>query len=122
MEIVKKPWGCYADIQRLPAFVQKIIVVKKGELLSFQSHNYRDETWWCVSGTGTMRLADSPSSPSTYFTLLQGEKVFIPKGQLHQLIADKGTDVVIFEIQSGQATIEGDIVRYEDRYNRDCLK
>lgn len=118
MEVVKKPWGCYFDIVRQPAFVQKVIVCKKGELLSFQSHNYRDELWYCVSGTGTMRLADSPESQSTYFTLLQGEKVHIPKGQLHQLIADKGTDVVIFEIQSGQATLESDIMRYEDKYGR----
>lgn len=112
---IEKPWGHYVDLKRDENEVVKIFVVKAGERLSWQSHENREEIWVCMNGFGTIRRADNPDEPSLYHTINTKDCIQIKTGELHQLIADKGEDVIILEFQTGLPS-ENDIIRYEDPY------
>lgn len=114
--ITEKPWGYYIDITRTPNLVEKIICVKKGEEISWQSHQHRSEIWQILRGIGVFRVANSVDSPSTYIKVYPGDKLEIDRGRLHQIIADK-EDILFFETQIGLCS-EEDIQRFQDKYKR----
>jgi mannose-1-phosphate guanylyltransferase/mannose-1-phosphate guanylyltransferase/mannose-6-phosphate isomerase len=105
-----RPWGNFEQFTANEPSTVKIITVQKGEALSLQIHQHRDEFWRILSGTGTVTIGDSlqPVSP--------GDHVYFPRTTQHR--AEAGAeDLVFLEIAFGDFD-ENDIVRLEDKYYR----
>ena len=106
----ERPWGFFEQFTHGEPTTVKIIVVRAGEALSLQSHEKRDEFWRVLDGEGTITVGD------TYTQARAGDEFFIPRGTKHR--AEGGVkDLRFLEIAFGEFE-EGDIVRYEDRYQR----
>jgi mannose-6-phosphate isomerase len=105
-----RPWGSFQQFVVDEPCAVKIITVKAGEQLSLQSHTKRSE-WWIVIDDGMDVEIDGRR-----FTLMHGEEVFIPVGTKHRVFG-LNSDCRWLEITFGRF-IESDIVRYEDKYNR----
>ena len=110
---VYRPWGKYDSIDQGDTFQVKRITVKPGEKLSVQKHHYRSEHWVVISGTAIVTKDGEKS------TLKKNESVYIPLGCIHALENPGLTPLQLIEVQSGDYLGEDDIVRFEDRYNRD---
>lgn len=110
-QTVSKPWGHYTDFVREENLVIKELVVKPGMKLSLQSHELREEHWICISGNGSAILGDQKIS------LFSGQRVHIPKKEVHRIINDGKETLRITEVQLGFCD-ENDIIRYEDDFGR----
>ncbi len=107
-----RPWGEFEVIRDDESFKSKIIRVRPGHQLSYQSHTKRSEHWVIVNGVAEVVLDDK------VFHLNVGESIFIPKGSKHRMrnATDKLLEFV--EVQTGESFDEDDITRYEDDYGR----
>lgn len=83
----------------------KHLTVRAGKNLSYQSHDYRDEVWTIVDGTGELLIEDVVKPVS------RGEVINIPKKQRHAIRAF--TDLQFVEVQLGCNLEEQDIRRYD---------
>lgn len=110
MNIVKKPWGLYKDLERNYFRVVKIITISPNQRFSLQKHSKREEFWYILSGTGTITLDSEIKSVSSK------DHFHIPIGCIHRLQAGIG-GIQFLEIQQGECE-ESDIIRIEDDYNR----
>ena len=108
----KKPWGYYKILFESDTCKVKQILVKPGEILSYQYHHKRSEVWTIVQGEAYV-LLDDELSLHTY-----GETIFIPQGTKHQVENKGQKDLVFIEVQHGSYFGEDDIVRIKDKYNR----
>jgi len=109
---VTKPWGSYKTFEKNKGYLLKKIVVRPGEILSLQSHQHRSEYWHILEGTAKVECEGK-------ITLLsKNESIFIPKLAKHRVSNENDSDLVFFEIQSGDFLSEDDITRYEDKYHR----
>lgn len=112
-EIFKRPWGFYKTTILNEFFQSKVIIVKPGQKLSLQSHNYREEQWIIVHGSGKVQLGES------LLDARYGQSFFVPKGCKHRLINTDGKEnLIVVEVQVGDYFGEDDISRYEDLYGR----
>jgi mannose-1-phosphate guanylyltransferase len=80
-------------------------VIKSGKSISYQIHNHRDEVWTFVDGEGLLVLDGKVQSVS------RGDVINIKKGTKHAVKAI--TDLHFIEVQSGDALIEEDILRFD---------
>ncbi|MCS7224618.1 MAG: phosphomannose isomerase type II C-terminal cupin domain [Armatimonadetes bacterium] len=108
--VVEKPWGRFIQyVQNEPVTV-KILEVKKGEVLSLQSHRHRSELWIPLDEGAVIE------KDGVLIKAKAMEPVFIPQGCRHRLKGEDN-DCRVLEISFGIFD-EDDIVRYEDRYGR----
>ena len=98
----KQKYGCR---------LQKI-VVDAGQILSLQSHNFREENWIIASGEAVVTLENQKVKKNV------GESVYIPVGVKHRIQNDSDMPLIFIEIQTGEKLDENDIIRYEDKYGR----
>ena len=110
---VKKPWGEYTDYFRSDNVVFKKIVINPGEEISHQIHHKRSEFWYVIEGTGIMRWNNLDN-----WKVRAGFTIEIRKNDAHLIINTGDVDLVIYEMQFGQCS-EDDIVRLEDKYDRE---
>ena len=110
-ELIPKPWGHYVDHYRSLRCVFKVITVNPRQQLSLQSHNWRAEVWYCLSGRGQAAVGDRTS------LLEQGSRVEIGFGIIHRLINTSDEPLIVSEMQCGLCD-ENDILRIEDDYGR----
>lgn len=89
----------------------KRLVINPGQSISLQRHKNREEHWIVVSGSGRIVRNDE------MFCVKKGDYIYIPKGSIHRIVADKDV-VVLIEIQMGAELSEDDIERLDDIYNR----
>ena len=87
-------------------------MVKPGEKLSLQRHQYRSEHWVVVSGIAKVEIEGKES------TLHQNQSSYIPVGSKHRLSNPGETDLKIIEVQTGSYLGEDDIQRFDDNYGR----
>ena len=106
---IEKPWGKFEQYSHNEKSTVKIISVKKGEILSLQSHEKRDELWVALEEGLTAIINGKEIS------LKKGQTVYIPKKTKHRIKASK--DARFLEISFGEFD-EKDIIRYEDNYGR----
>lgn len=108
---VVKPWGQYWDLHRSQNTVLKRLVIYSGHRFSYQYHNNRTEFWSVEYGKGLLTLngVAIPVGP--------GFSIKIDKYDKHRLANIGDTDLVFYEIQSGECS-EEDIVRLSDDYAR----
>ncbi|MBA3732999.1 phosphomannose isomerase type II C-terminal cupin domain [Patescibacteria group bacterium] len=108
--IEHRPWGSFTTFTKNETSTVKILNIKKGEELSLQYHNNREEFWKVLDGTPMVTIGDEVKS------LKEGEEVTVKSNTKHRISAPND-DVRMLEISTGNFD-EEDIVRVEDKYNR----
>ena len=109
---VEKPWGYELRWAITDRYAGKILHVKKGEALSLQYHDRKDEYQYVVKGAIDMELG-GPDGQLTTRRMKVGDTLHITPGTRHRLTAVEDTD--IFEVSTPEID---DVVRLEDRYGR----
>ena len=112
---VPKPWGYEIWWARTERYVGKILHVNKGESLSLQYHNVKDETILMQSGLLLFETGQKGDpSPLRRLTMKPGDVFHITPGTLHRMTALEDSDLV--EVSTPETD---DVVRLEDRYGRE---
>lgn len=107
---VDKPWGSYTVLDKTDKYWVKKLFIKKGERLSLQSHQNREEFWVVVSGK------IKATKGERVLNLKEGDSLFIKKEEKHRI--EGVEDSMVVEVSYGQVE-EGDITRFEDDYDRE---
>ena len=112
MRTVQKPWGHELIWAHTSRYVGKILHIKRGESLSLQYHEQKDETIMVLSGL--LRFEHYAEGETPRHTDLSPHQPFhITPGLRHRMTALEDTDVV--EVSTPELD---DVVRLEDRYGR----
>jgi mannose-1-phosphate guanylyltransferase / mannose-6-phosphate isomerase len=111
-EIYNSPWGFYKTTFISDDCQAKIITVFPNGELSLQEHKKRDEHWVVIKGNGEVVLGESK------INIYPGKYIYVPKGCKHKVINNTQKNIVFSEIQLGEYFGEDDIIRYQDKYNR----
>lgn len=114
----EKRWGVYKvlDFTRTNEgmhSLSKQIKINPGKNISYQSHQFRQETWTVISGEGMFILDGRLSSVKA------GDVLQIPVGAKHAVKAI--TSLEIIEVQWGEKLAEEDIIRIADSWE-DTIK
>jgi quercetin dioxygenase-like cupin family protein len=109
---VNKPWGYELHWAITDRYVGKIIHVNKGEALSLQYHNVKDETIYLWAGR--MKFEIEVDGRLTATELAPGAAVHVTPKTVHRMTAIEDCDV--FEVSTPELN---DVVRIEDRYGRE---
>jgi mannose-6-phosphate isomerase-like protein (cupin superfamily) len=111
---VDKPWGYEIWWARTDRYVGKILHVRKGESLSLQYHNVKEETIRIQSGRLLMETRAAGAEGELERTeLAPGDVMHIPPRTVHRMTGLEDTDVL--EVSTTELD---DVVRLEDRYGR----
>ena len=111
---VEKPWGYELWWARTDRYVGKILHVKKGESLSLQYHNVKDETIMIQSGRLLFETRPTGEDGELKKVEMKAGDVFhITPGTLHRMTGLEDTDIL--EVSTPELD---DVVRLEDRYGR----
>ncbi|MFC2075371.1 cupin domain-containing protein [Bdellovibrionota bacterium] len=113
MRRVEKPWGYELIFAETDLYVGKILHIKKGERLSLQYHNKKDETFYVSKGVLKLEMGNQ-KEPLTETHMRVGDSQRIEPGQVHRVTAIETCD--LFEVSSTELD---DVVRLEDDYERD---
>ena len=109
---VDKPWGYELRWAVTDRYLGKLLHVNKGEALSLQYHERKDECQYVVSGCVDIEIGGADGVLTTH-RMRAGDTLHIKPGTRHRITAVEDTD--IFEV----STPEGDdVVRISDRYGR----
>lgn len=110
----KRPWGGFIKfIENKPCTV-KIHYLKKGESFSLQSHNFRNEFWFLISGKIKIFVGKNQRSLRQR-VLKEGQYILLPQKSLHRAEGIKSS--IILELCFGKFK-EEDEIRYWDKYGR----
>ena len=112
MNYEERPWGTFNVLQTEANFQVKKIVVNPRMRLSLQSHKYRAEHWFVVSGSGLVQLNYESKE------VAKGESVDVPIGAKHRITCTSIDPLVFVEVQTGSCFNENDITRHEDDFGR----
>ena len=108
---VPKPWGYELIFAKTDRYVGKILHVNRGECLSLQYHNRKEETLYVLRGE--LKLTIESDGDRRELALRAGEAFHIPPLLIHRMEAVEDTDVA--EVSTPELD---DVVRLEDRYGR----
>lgn len=108
---VPKPWGYELIFAKTGRYVGKILHINRGECLSLQYHERKEETLYVVSGELTLTIEHDGDRRE--LVLHSGEAFHIPPRLIHRMEAIEDTDVA--EVSTPELE---DVVRLEDRYGR----
>lgn len=112
MNRLEKPWGWYEEVfSETPNYKCKRLYINPNQRFSLQTHQYRNEYWTVVQGSGTVVIGESTKNVNV------GDFIFIPRTIQHRLTSDE-QGITIIEVQIGDPCLEEDITRLEDDYNR----
>jgi mannose-6-phosphate isomerase len=110
--IVEKPWGYEVRWAITDRYLGKIIHVRKGEALSLQYHERKDECLLLVRGTIDAELGGEDGELKTV-RMSEGDTIHLTPGTRHRITAVEDAD--IYEVSTPEID---DVVRLEDRYGR----
>jgi mannose-6-phosphate isomerase len=108
---VPKPWGYELIFAKTERYVGKILHINRGESLSLQYHEIKEETLFVVAGE--LKLTIEIDGDRREFPLRAGEAFHIAPRTIHRMEAIEDTDVA--EVSTPELD---DVVRLEDRYGR----
>ncbi len=108
----EKPWGYELRWAITDRYAGKILHVKKGEALSLQFHERKDEFQYVIEGSVDIEIG-GPDGALTTRRMSAGDTLHITPGTRHRITAVEHTD--IFEVSTPEID---DVVRLEDRYGR----
>jgi mannose-6-phosphate isomerase-like protein (cupin superfamily) len=109
---VDKPWGFELRWGITDRYLGKILHINKGEALSLQYHQRKDEYQYLLKGAIDMELGGDDGKLTTR-RMTAGDTVHIVPGTRHRLTAVEDSD--IFEVSTPEID---DVIRLEDRYGR----
>ena len=112
MRRVEKPWGyelIWAETER---YVGKVLHIAKGQRLSRQYHNKKEETFLIQSGEMDLEIGQGAEVRTVRMKPLDSYHC-LPK-TIHRMIAV--TDVDVVEVSTPELD---DVVRLEDVYGRE---
>ena len=109
---VDKPWGHEVRWGVTDRYAGKVLHIKKGEALSLQYHERKDEFLYVVKGAIEIELG-GPDGALTKHGMHVGDTLHITPGLRHRMTAVEDAD--IFEVSTPELD---DVVRLEDRYGR----
>lgn len=110
---VHRPWGYYKVLEDTDYFKSKRLVVYPDQSISLQYHQKRNETWTVVKGVAKVTYGNTTKD------LGVGETIYIPANTVHRLANMTNENVELIEVQTGSYFGEDDIIRLEDKYNRE---
>ena len=110
--LVEKPWGWENRFAITDRYLGKVIHIDRGEMLSLQYHNEKDETILITRGVMDLELEEDGGSMRTH-RLTPGMSRRIRPGRRHRMIAVEECE--FFEVSSPEID---DVVRLEDKYGR----
>lgn len=94
-EIPGKPWGTELVIAQTDTYLGKALFMAAGKGGAMQSHVRKDESFYLLSGTATVRwMTDDGVIQEA--PMRQGEAYHVPVGAKHQVRAE--TDCVFLEV------------------------
>ena len=108
---VEKPWGYELHWAKTDRYVGKVIHINKGQALSLQYHNIKDETIYLWSGKLLFEI--EIDGVLTKREMQPGDAVHVTPKTVHRMTAIEDADV--FEASTPELH---DVVRLEDRYGR----
>ncbi len=109
---VEKPWGYELRWAITDRYLGKVLHLNKGESLSLQYHERKDECQYVIKGAVDMELGGSDGQLARR-RMTVGDTLHITPGTRHRLTAIEDSD--IFEVSTPEID---DVVRLEDRYGR----
>ena len=109
---VDKPWGYELRWAITDRYAGKVLHVNKGEALSLQYHERKDECQYVIRGAVDVELGVEGGELTTR-RMKPGDTLHITPGTRHRITAVEDTDIV--EISTPELD---DVVRLEDRYGR----
>ncbi len=109
---VHRPWGSFKVLAQGDNFLVKQLCIEPKAQISLQSHDHRCEHWVVVKGEGVVVLNGQKT------VLLEGGSISIMRKEKHCLVNTGNVPLMVIEVQTGALLAEGDIVRYDDKYNR----
>ena len=109
---VDKPWGYEIRWAVTGRYLGKILHVNKGEALSLQYHEVKDE-WLLVSEGAVDIEIGGLDGELSKLRMSEGDSVHLPPRTRHRITAVEDAD--IFEVSTPEID---DVVRLEDRYGR----
>ena len=109
---VDKPWGYELRWGITDRYLGKILHINKGEALSLQYHERKDEYQYLLKGAIDVELGGGDGM-LTRRRMTAGDTLHIVPGTRHRLTAVEDSD--IFEVSTPEID---DVVRLEDRYGR----
>jgi len=111
--IINKPWGHENRWAVNDKYLGKILFIKRGQKLSRQYHEVKDETVFVLSGILLVEIGQGDE----LFThvLREGEAMRIKPNTIHRFIAPPDGFVKLIEVSTPEIN---DVVRLEDNYGR----
>jgi mannose-6-phosphate isomerase len=110
---VEKPWGWELIWAETDQYVGKLLFVRKGESLSLQYHERKDESWLVREGRARLELGDVGGELEA-LEIGPGDAFRWRPRTLHRLAAIE--DTLVVEVSTQHLD---DVVRVEDRYGRE---
>ena len=100
----EKSWGSYSVIDAGKGYLNNKVVLKPGNRMSYHSHEFRDEVWTVLSGSGKVIIDGMEQIVNA------GDVVTMAAGCKHTVIAD--TELTILEAQLGDVISVKDKKKY----------
>lgn len=94
IRFAEKSWGTYKVIDVQNDSMTILVTLNSGHQMKYHSHDYRDEIWTVISGTGKT-IVDGIIQE-----IKPGDVITINAGSKHTIIAD--TDLKVVEVQIGK--------------------
>ena len=110
---VDKPWGHELIWALTDVYCGKVLFVKRGESLSLQYHEQKDESWLVQSGRARLELGAVGEGSLAAETVGPGAAFRYRPGTVHRITAVE--DTTILEVSTPHLD---DVVRLADSYGR----
>jgi mannose-6-phosphate isomerase len=114
MRKVNKPWGFEEIIIENEKYVMKMLHINKGQRLSRQYHNKKDETVYVLKNVLLIDLSEDDTKQNT-ITFNEGETMRIKPRTIHRFVAPENKFVEVYEVSTPELD---DVVRLSDDYGR----
>ena len=101
----EKSWGSYRVIDVQEESLTILVTLKPGNQMKYHSHDYRDEVWTIIAGTGKTIVDGMEQIVKT------GDVITMEAGCKHTIIAE--TELKIVEVQLGKEINVNDKHKFE---------
>ena len=101
----EKAWGSFTILDIQPESLTIKIILRPGNELKYHSHEYRDEVWTVLSGTGYTIVDDVRREVKS------GDVITLPVGSRHTIHAT--TELQVIEVQTGAILDADDKIKHE---------
>lgn len=92
----KRGWGVEKWIENSDEYCGKLLKLDKGKKCSLHFHMNKMETMFLHSGRVDLRCINPEDGKEYVVSLYPGDKILIPRGQVHQIIALEESELYEF--------------------------